>query len=91
MILMLTKKDHFILKQLFLNKNIGLVCDAGTPLISDPGYKIVQECYLKNVNVTHLPGPSAVINALVSQVFQQTNSILEVFYLQKKVVERNNF
>ena len=59
------KKRPFILKQLFLNKNIGLVCDAGTPLISDPGYKIVQECYLKNVNVTHLPGPSAVINALV--------------------------
>ena len=59
------KKRPFILKQLFLNKNVGLVCDAGTPLISDPGYKIVQECYLKNVNVTHIPGPSAVINSLV--------------------------
>ena len=59
------KKRPYILKQLLLNKNIGLVCDAGTPLISDPGYKIVQECYLKNINVTHLPGPSSVINALV--------------------------
>jgi len=59
------KKRPFILKQLFLSKNIGLVCDAGTPLISDPGYKIVQECYVKNVNVTHVPGPCAVINALV--------------------------
>ena len=59
------KKRPYILKQLFLNNHIGLVSDAGTPLISDPGYKIVQECYLKNINVTHLPGPSSVINALV--------------------------
>ena len=59
------KKRPYILIQLFLNKNIGLVSDAGTPLISDPGYKIVQECYKENINVTHLPGPSSVINALV--------------------------
>ena len=59
------KKRPYILKQLLLNKNIGLVCDAGTPLISDPGYKIVQECYQENIKVTHLPGPSSVINALV--------------------------
>ena len=59
------KKRPYILKQLFLNKNIGLVSDAGTPLISDPGYKIVQECHFQNIKVTHLPGPSAVINALV--------------------------
>jgi 16S rRNA (cytidine1402-2'-O)-methyltransferase len=59
------KKRPYILKQLLLNKNIGLVCDAGTPLISDPGYKIVQECYHENIKVTHLPGPSSVINALV--------------------------
>ena len=59
------KKRPYILKQLLLNKNIGLICDAGTPLISDPGYKIVQECYQENIKVTHLPGPSSVINALV--------------------------
>ena len=59
------RKRPYILKQFFVNKNIGLVSDAGTPLISDPGYKIVQECYLQNINVTHLPGPSSVINALV--------------------------
>ena len=59
------KKRPYILKHLLMNKNIGLVSDAGTPLISDPGYKIVQECYLKSINVTHLPGPSSVISALV--------------------------
>ena len=85
------KKRPFILKQLFLNKNIGLVCDAGTPLISDPGYKIVQECYLKNVNVTHLPGPSAVINALVLSGLPTNQFYFGGFLSSKKMDERNNF
>ena len=59
------KKRPFIINQLLLNKCVGLVSDAGTPLVSDPGYKLVQECYLKKIMVTHAPGPSAVINALV--------------------------
>ena len=59
------KKRPYVLKQLLLNKNIGLVSDAGTPLISDPGYKLVQECYLNKVKVTHAPGPSSVINGLI--------------------------
>ncbi len=59
------QKRPYILKQLLLNKNIGLVSDAGTPLISDPGYKLVQECYLNKVKVTHAPGPSSVINGLI--------------------------
>ena len=59
------KKRPYILKQLLLNKNIGLVSDAGTPLISDPGYKLVQECYLNKIKVTHAPGPSSVINGLI--------------------------
>ena len=59
------KKRPYVINQLLLNKSVGLVSDAGTPLISDPGYKLVQECYLKNINVTHSPGPSSVINALV--------------------------
>ena len=59
------KKRPYVLKQLFLNKTLGLVSDAGTPLISDPGYKLVQECYLNNLKVTHAPGPSSVINGLI--------------------------
>ncbi len=58
-------KRPYILKQLLLNKSIGLVSDAGTPLISDPGYKLVQECYLNKIRVTHAPGPSSVINGLI--------------------------
>ena len=58
-------KRPYILKQLLLNKSIGLVSDAGTPLISDPGYKLVQECYFNKIKVTHAPGPSSVINGLI--------------------------
>ncbi len=58
-------KRPYVLKQLLLNKTIGLVSDAGTPLISDPGYKLVQECYSNNVRITHAPGPSSLINGLI--------------------------
>ncbi|WP_245986673.1 16S rRNA (cytidine(1402)-2'-O)-methyltransferase [Azospirillum thermophilum] len=44
---------------------IALVTDAGTPLVSDPGYKLVRECVAAGVAVTTLPGPSAPLAALV--------------------------
>nr|WP_247894230.1 16S rRNA (cytidine(1402)-2'-O)-methyltransferase [Azospirillum sp. B510] len=44
---------------------IALVTDAGTPLVSDPGYKLVRECVADGVAVTTLPGASAPLVALV--------------------------
>lgn len=44
---------------------LALVSDAGTPLVSDPGFKLVQEALEKGVHVTAVPGPSAVLAALV--------------------------
>ena len=44
---------------------VGLVTDAGTPLLSDPGWLLVKKCQELGLKYTALPGPSATINALV--------------------------
>ena len=46
--------------------NVVLVSDAGTPLISDPGFKLVRTCHEEGITVTALPGASSVIVALAS-------------------------
>ncbi|ACC98068.1 Uroporphyrin-III C/tetrapyrrole (corrin/porphyrin) methyltransferase [Elusimicrobium minutum Pei191] len=47
-----------------MHKNCALVCDGGTPCISDPGWKLVKECLSKGIKVVPLPGPSALTCAL---------------------------
>lgn len=44
--------------------NVVLVCDAGTPAISDPGFRLVRECRKRDLEVTTTPGASAIIAAL---------------------------
>ncbi len=46
------------------NKSVVLVSDAGTPLIADPGYKLVQEMIKNNLSINSVPGPSAILAAL---------------------------
>jgi 16S rRNA (cytidine1402-2'-O)-methyltransferase len=47
-------------------ENVALVTDAGTPLVSDPGYRLVRACIEAGVEVEALPGPSALTTALVA-------------------------
>ena len=47
-------------------ERIALVTDAGTPLVSDPGYRLVRACLEAGVKVEALPGPSALTTALVA-------------------------
>lgn len=53
-----------LLKILSEGQHVVLVSDAGTPLISDPGYKLVEACHEHDIQVSSLPGPSAPITAL---------------------------
>ena len=54
-----------ILAALRRGERMALVSDAGTPLICDPGYKLVQAAVSENLPVTAIPGPSAALTALI--------------------------
>ena len=58
------EKTQFVIDELNAGKSIALISDAGTPLISDPGYVLVAEAKKSNCNVVPIPGPSALITAL---------------------------
>ena len=64
-------EDHFeedrlqeIITLINDGKKVALVSDAGSPLISDPGFKLVRECRRQNIKITTVPGCCAVISAL---------------------------
>src|SRR5476649_1198284 len=58
------QKADILLEKLQQGLSIALVCDAGTPLINDPGYHLVRRCREAGIRVVPLPGPCAAITAL---------------------------
>lgn len=54
-----------VIKLLENGNEVALVTDAGTPIISDPGWKLVKKCRNLGIKYTSIPGPCAAINALV--------------------------
>lgn len=59
-----TKVRPRIVSLLSQGETMALISDAGTPLIADPGYKLVQACYDHGIPITAIPGPCAPIMAL---------------------------
>ena len=63
---------------------VGLISDAGTPSISDPGYLIVKMCIDNNIEVECLPGPTALIPALAISGLPSERFVFEGFLPVKK-------
>jgi 16S rRNA (cytidine1402-2'-O)-methyltransferase len=57
------EKSPYIIEQL-QSKDIALISDAGTPLISDPGFNLVRDAQKHNIPISPIPGPSSVITAM---------------------------
>lgn len=70
--------------------NIALISDAGTPAISDPGFKLIRECILEGINVESIPGASSVISALVVSGLP-TDKFLFIGYPPRKPGHRKTF
>ena len=76
-------KIQFVLQLLNENKVISLISDAGTPLISDPGYNLVKHCIDSGYYVTSVPGVSSVITALTLSTFPTNNFFFSGFLPNK--------
>jgi 16S rRNA (cytidine1402-2'-O)-methyltransferase len=70
--------------------NIALISDAGTPAISDPGFKLIRECIAQDIKVESIPGPSSVISALVVSGLP-TDKFLFIGYPPRKPGHRKDF
>jgi 16S rRNA (cytidine1402-2'-O)-methyltransferase len=78
------KSVHAVIEKLKGGAVIALVSDAGTPGISDPGFLLVRECLKENITVECLPGPTALIPALVNSGLPCDRFVFEGFLPHKK-------
>jgi 16S rRNA (cytidine1402-2'-O)-methyltransferase len=78
-----------IVVRLRAGEALALVSDAGTPLVSDPGYKLVQAAIEAGIAITPVPGPSAVTTALVAAGLPTDRFFFEGFLPAKAGARRN--
>jgi 16S rRNA (cytidine1402-2'-O)-methyltransferase len=83
------RKKEFILSKLKQGSQIALVSDAGTPGISDPGFRLIQTAIENQIPIVPIPGPSAVIAAL-SVSGLPTDSFLFKGFLPHKSKKRRD-
>jgi len=81
------EKTPVLIQRLKEGQSIALVCDAGTPGISDPGFYLIRSCTEEEIPTIPVPGPTAAMAALVVSGLP-TDSFLFVGFLPKKRVAR---
>lgn len=79
-----SNKIKEILEELESGKSCALVSDAGTPLISDPGSRLINAAIKNRINVIAVPGPSALTAALSISGLPSSSFVFEGFLPQKK-------
>lgn len=77
-----------LIQELKEQKIVALISDAGTPLISDPGYKLINECHKSGILVTSLPGASALLCALTNAGLPTDSFIFYGFLPPKKMARQ---
>ncbi len=78
------KATQEIIKFLKSGKSVGLISDAGTPAISDPGFFLVREAIKEGLDIECLPGPTAFVPALVNSGLPTESFVFEGFLPVKK-------
>ena len=85
-----TEAAERLAEQLAAGKSVAIVSDAGTPGLSDPGFRIVRACRRRGLPVVPVPGPSA-LTAVLSASGLPTNGFLFVGFLPSKSAARIAF
>lgn len=83
------KRTAMLCERLKSGESVALISDAGTPLISDPGFVLVRRCREEGINISALPGPCAAITALSASGLPTDRFIFEGF-LPVKSLARDN-
>ncbi len=84
------QKAEDLAKRSLAGEAIAVISDAGMPAISDPGYRLLRYCIELNADYTVLPGPSAVLTALVGSNFPVHSFYFGGFLHQKKGKRRKS-
>jgi 16S rRNA (cytidine1402-2'-O)-methyltransferase len=85
-----TEMAEKLADELVAGKSIAVVSDAGTPALSDPGFRLVRACRRRRLPVVPVPGPSA-LTAVLSASGLPTNGFLYVGFLPAKSAARVAF
>lgn len=78
------QKAEDLISELKSNKDVALVSDSGTPGISDPGYVLIKRAIEENITIVPIPGPTALICALVASGLPMDEFVFVGFLPHKK-------